>query len=104
MSLLLASFEPDVGAVLAMVPPFVGSDTSPVAPRIHVDRIVDADVLWLAGNEDPYSNQGQTQQAFDRISSGDKTLTWFDAGHLLPESFLDSAVDFFASLAGRGEQ
>lgn len=98
MSLLLASFEPSVSSVVAMVPPFVGSATSPVAPRIHVQRITDAKVLWLAGSNDPHSDQSQTQETFDQISSTDKTLTWFDAGHRLPPEFLDTALSFFDSL------
>jgi len=99
MSLLLASFEPSVNAVLAMVPPYVGSATSPVAPRIHVERISDAEVLWLAGTKDPYSNSGQTEETFDRISSKDKTLTWFEAGHRLPPEFLNVALSFIDSLS-----
>jgi predicted esterase len=99
MSLLLASFEPSVDTVLAMVPPFVGSPTSPVAPRIHVQRITDAKVLWLAGSSDPHSDQNQTQETFDQISSADKTLTWFDAGHRLPPEFLHTALSFFDSLS-----
>jgi len=99
MSLLLASFEPSVNTVLAMVPPFVGSATSPVAPRIHVQRITDAKVLWLAGSNDPHSDQSQTQETFDQITSTDKTLTWFDAGHRLPPEFLDTAMSFFDSLS-----
>lgn len=98
MSLLLASLEPSVNSVVAMVPPYVGSPTSPVAPRIHVKRITDASVLWLAGNNDPHSDRNQTQATFDQITSTDKTLTWFDAGHRLPPEFLDSALSFFDSL------
>lgn len=98
MSLLLASFEPSVNTVVAMVPPYVGSPTSPVAPRIHVKRITDAKVLWLAGSNDPHSDRNQTQTTFDQITSTDKTLTWFDAGHRLPPEFLDIALSFFDSL------
>jgi len=98
MSLLLASFEPSVKAVVAMVPPYVGSDTSPVAPRIHVNKISDAKVLWLAGIKDRHSDQKQTQETFDQIASSDKVLTWFDAGHRLPAEYLESALSFIDSL------
>jgi dienelactone hydrolase len=98
MSLLLASFEPSVNTVVVMVPPFVGSATSPVAPRIHVQRIVDAKVLWLAGTKDPHSDSQQTQQTFDQITSKDKTLKWFEAGHRLPPEFLDTTLSFFDAL------
>ncbi len=98
MSLLLASFEPSVNTVVTMVPPYVGSDTSPVAPRIHVNKITDAKVLWLAGTKDPHSDQGQTQKTFDQISSRDKVLSWFDAGHRLPPEYLDTALSFFDGL------
>ncbi len=98
MALLLASYEHDVSTVLAMVPPYVKSDTSPVAPRIHVDRITSAKVLWLAGDEDPYSNRQQTSNSFERISSAEKTLTWFDAGHRLPPESISTALSFLNSL------
>ena len=98
MSLLLASYEPSVNAVVAMVPPYVGSPTSPVAPRIHASRIDDAKVLWLAGSEDPHSDRNQTLQTFEKITSKHKTLTWFDAGHRLPPEALESALSFIDSL------
>jgi len=104
MSLLLASYEPGIDTVVAMVPPYVGSPTSPVAPRFHVNRITDAKVLWLAGDSDPHSNQDQTQFTFDQIASTDKTLTWFDAGHRLPPEFLDEALSFFDSLSIESDQ
>jgi len=103
MSLLLASYEPSINTVVAMVPPYVGSPTSPVAPRIHVKRISDARVLWLAGKSDPHSNRDQTQITFDQISSINKKLVWFDAGHRLPLHYLDTALSFFDSLNSGGE-
>ncbi len=98
MSLLLASFEPSVNAVVAMVPPYVKSETSPVAPRIHVDKISDAKVLWLAGTKDRHSDKKQTQETFDQIASSDKQLTWFDAGHRLPAEYLETALSFIDSI------
>ena len=98
MSLLLASFEPSVDAVVVMVPPYVGSDTSPVAPRVHANRVANAKVLWLAGTKDPHSNGDQTQATFDLIASSDKTLAWFEAGHRLPPEFLDTVLSFFDSI------
>ena len=98
MSLLLASFEPSVNAVVAMVRPYVKSATSPVAPRSHVDKISDAKVLWLAGTKDRHSDKKQTQETFDQIASSDKLLTWFDAGHRLPAEYLKTALSFIDSL------
>jgi len=98
MSLLLASYEPSISAVVTMVPPYVSSPTSPVAPRIHAPRITAAKVLWLAGTNDTHSTQSQTQEAFDRISSKDKTLTWYDSGHRLPPKFLPTTFSFIDSL------
>lgn len=98
MSLLLASYEPSVSAVLAMVPPYVTSPTSPVAPRVHVNRIDHAEVLCLAGKQDPYSTEQQTVETFNSIQSTSKKIVWFDAGHRLPPEFLESANAFFTSL------
>ena len=98
MSLLLASYEPSINTVVAMVPPFVASATSPVAPRIHAPRIKDAKVLWLAGTSDRHSSSEQTQLSFDQIASADKTLMWFDAGHRLPPESLEAVLSFFDSL------
>ncbi|MFK8019146.1 MAG: alpha/beta hydrolase [Pseudomonadales bacterium] len=98
MSLLLASYEPRVNTVVAMVPPYVGSASSPVAPRKHVQRINTAKVLWLAGSKDPHSNAKQTQATFDEIVSPNKTLTWFEAGHRLPPEFLDTTLAFLSAV------
>ena len=98
MSLLLASLESTINSVVAIVPPYVASPTSPVAPRIHVDRIIKAKVLWLAATQDQYSDRNQTQETFDRIASADKSLQWFDSGHRLPPEFLNSVFSFLDSL------
>ncbi len=97
MSLLLAAFEPSVDRVVAMVPPFVDSPSSPVAPRIHGHRIKSAQVLWLAGEKDPHSSKEKTQIAFDKIVSEDKSLVWFDSGHRLPPNFIGTVQNFLMS-------
>lgn len=104
MSLLLTSYEPSVDAVLAMVPPYVEPHVSPVAPRVHAQRITKATVLWFAGNKDPYSDKQQTQETFNKIASSNKELIWFDAGHILPNEFVATAVAFFDSLTVGGEK
>lgn len=101
MSLLLASYEPSISAVLAMVPPYVQTEISPVAPRVHVDRINNTNILWLAGKNDPYSSQRQTESAFNLISSKKKSLQWFDSGHRLPLDYLKIAKRFLASLQNK---
>jgi len=98
MGLLLTSLEPSINSVVAIVPPYVASATSPVAPRIHVDRITNAKVLWLAATQDQHSDRNQTQETFDKIESVDKSLQWFESGHRLPPEFLDSAFSFLDSL------
>ncbi len=102
MSLLLSAFEPNIDHVIAMVPPFVGSPTSPVAPRQHNHRIKAAKVLWLAGINDPHSAQQDTQLAFDRIQSSKKSLVWFESGHRLPVEYLDTVANFVESLQQGG--
>jgi pimeloyl-ACP methyl ester carboxylesterase len=99
MSLLLASFEPSVNTVVAMVPPYVESPISPVAPRIHVQGITTAKVLWLAATNDPHSVRSQTEETFEQIASADKTLTWFESGHRLPPEFLHTTLSFLDSLS-----
>ena len=98
MSLLLSRYEPNINSIVAMVPPYVGSPTSPVAPRIHTPKIASAKLLWLAASKDPHSTQQQTQETFDLVSSNDKALVWYDSGHRLPPSFLNTVLTFIASL------
>ena len=93
-SLLLASSEPMVSAVLAMVPPYVDQPHSPVAPRQHVARIENAAVLLMAGEQDPYSSKAQTQHLFEQIESARKELLFFDSGHLLPDNYIEPALVF----------
>lgn len=104
MSLLLASLESSVNTVVVMVPPYVDAPGSPVAPRVHVQKITKAKVLWLAGSNDPHSDRKQTQETFETITSPDKALVWFDAGHRLPPEFLDTALSFFDSIEAESEQ
>lgn len=99
MSLLLASYEPKINQVMVMVPPFVSELSSPVAPRLHVSRIENAEILLLVAKQDPYSTQENTQLVFDNISSQDKSITWFESGHLLPENYYKTALSFIESLA-----
>ncbi|MCG8433366.1 MAG: alpha/beta fold hydrolase [Gammaproteobacteria bacterium] len=94
MSLLLAAMEPNITAVLAMVPPYVGRAHSPVAPRNHVGRITEASVQLIAGRRDPYSSFEQTQQVFDAIASPAKDLAFLDSEHLLPETYVATALAF----------
>ncbi len=101
MALLLASHEPSVDTIVAMVPPYVGSSTSPVAPRRNIARITDAKVLWLAGSEDPYSKVEETKETFATIKSDDKNIIWFNSGHRLPAEAIDTALQFIDTLTGQ---
>lgn len=103
MAILLAGFEPSINKVISMVPPYVASETSPVAPRNHAERIDAADLLFLAGNKDPYSTSQQTEQTFKRIASKNKQLNWFDSGHMLPEEFIDDVLVFLNKTADQQE-
>ncbi len=103
MSLLLASYEPSVSHVVSMVPPYVDQPDSPVAPRQHAARIDSAQVLLLAAKQDPYASVAQNQQVFDLISSQEKTIHYFDSGHVLPVTYQDVVLQFIDSnMAGEG--
>ena len=97
MALLLASADPSVSAVLAMVPPYVSRPASPAAPRNHVIRIDRARVLMMAARNDPYSTPEQNRQVFDTIATTSKQLLWFDSEHVLPLDYLQHALGFIAS-------
>jgi dienelactone hydrolase len=98
MSLLLASYETDINQVMVMVPPFVSELQSPVAPRLHVSRINKADLLYLAAKQDPYSSAENTQVVFDKIATKNKSIHWFESGHLLPKDYIINALSFIDSL------
>lgn len=98
MALLLASFEPGVATVLAMVPPYVKQFDSPVAPRSHVSSIHSARLLLIGAKDDPYSTTTQYHQVFAAIATPDKKIVMFDGGHVLPPSYLDAATSFLDSL------
>lgn len=94
MALILASYESSINKVIAMVPPYVKAINSPVAPRLHAEKITEAQVLFLAAKKDPYSSSQQTQLVFDHITSKNKTLQWFNSGHLLPSDYYLSVLSF----------
>ena len=100
MSLLLASFENTVTHVMAMVPPYVDQTASPVAPRHHVKRISDAQVLLLTAKQDPYATLQQNRHVYDLIGSPQKRLTAFESGHLLPPDYLQEALTFIDQASG----
>lgn len=97
MSLLLASVEPRVKSVLAMVPPYVDRALSPVAPRNHVARIRQGRVLILAANNDPHSSPEQNRQVFDALATPHKQIQFFASEHVLPEAYVQSALVFIAA-------
>lgn len=99
MSLLLASYEPDINQVMVMVPPFVNEPQSPVAPRLHVSRIIDAELIILAARSDPYSTKENYELVFDNISTPNKSIKWFDSGHLLPTEYFETALRFIDKLS-----
>jgi dienelactone hydrolase len=98
MSLLLTRYEPGISAVLAMVPPYVTSPSSPVAPRVHTPHIINANVVWLAADKDQFSDKQGIQETFDLIRSRNKKIQWFDRGHRLPLNYIEHGLDFINSL------
>ncbi len=100
MSLLLASVEPRVRSVLAMVPPYVDRADSPVAPRNHVARIDQARVLMLVARNDPYSSPAQNRQVFDSLATPHKQMRFFASEHVLPEAYLQPALAFIVDSEG----
>lgn len=94
MSLLLSHYEPSISHVLAMVPPFVKSDDSPVAPRVHTPYITNANVLMFAAKEDQFSTQQNIQDTFDLLPNPNKEIKWFDSGHRLPMEYIEHAKNF----------
>jgi dienelactone hydrolase len=99
MSLLLSSYEFDINQVMVMVPPFVSELQSPVAPRLHVSRINDnVSLMYLAAKQDPYSSAENTQMVFDKIATKNKSIQWFESGHLLPKDYIISVLNFIDTL------
>jgi dienelactone hydrolase len=99
MSLLLASYESEINQVMVMVPPFVNESQSPVAPRLHVSRINEAELIILAARQDPYSTQENYELVFNKISTPKKSIKWFDSGHLLPADYFETALNFIDKLS-----
>lgn len=100
MALLLASHDSRLNQVISIVPPYVDQENSPVAPRHHVHRIKQANILFLAGRDDPYSSIQQNEYVFDLIASSDKKLTFFDSGHLLPKDYIDTIWTWLSQTSG----
>ena len=100
MALLLAAMEPRVSSVLAMVPPYVDRERSPVAPRNHVAGIETASVALLVARNDPYSSMPQSRQVYDQIASPHKSIQFFDSEHVLPPAYLPVAMAFIDRRVG----
>jgi dienelactone hydrolase len=99
MSILLAHYETEINAILTMVPPFVESVKSPVAPRVHAPYISqNSKILWLAANNDQYSSKPDIQDSFNLVNPIDKEIHWFDSGHRLPSNYIHRGIIFIDSL------
>lgn len=95
MAVLLSALDPRVGDVLSIVPPHIDSEMAHIAPATAATFIDDSDILLLSANKDQYSTEVQNVALFDHFKTNNKVRIVFDAGHILPESYVNKIGYWF---------
>jgi dienelactone hydrolase len=99
-SIFLAAVEPRIQAVVSWATPMRKSDPL-FYPGNFARRIVDAGVLMLGGEKDPFYTAEELETVLGLVQSTDKRLIMFDGAHQLRPSEVAIVVDWLRSqLAG----
>jgi dienelactone hydrolase len=93
MTFILGAVEPRVRAAVAGLTPMHGVHDA-LLPY-HYAPSVRIPVLLLAGRTDSWYTQAEVDRAIAILGSARKELTWYDAGHRLPEDYAGAAVRWF---------
>lgn len=71
-----------------------------VAPANHARALGEKRVLFLMATKDEYYTPSAVEALMDMIPGDNKSLKFFDSGHMLPHSYVDDAVQWIqANLA-----
>lgn len=93
-SLILAAVDSRVDDVIAVVPPFIHNTVAAVSPYNLVQQIDDGRVLFIYGEKDDVASVEENEMVFDAISTKDKKLLALDAGHILPENYVNTVGEW----------
>lgn len=90
MGFLLSAVDPRIHRLVAVVPPWLSDKTARVAPKNAAPLIKDIPVLLITADDDEYASIEQNARLFAAIASPQKQHIRFDAGHLLPATYVDA--------------
>jgi dienelactone hydrolase len=96
MAVLFAAKHAEVTHVVTMVPPAAASAPS-VAP-VHHARKVKANWLLLTASRDEFATKADNE-ALASAAAGTLTHVVFDSPHMLPNSYVDTVIDWIGKIA-----
>jgi len=95
MALLMASQEPRITAVAAMVPPHLDDKVALVAPLRFLPALAGKKLWLLSADDDEVASAKQNQALFEALPGSDKKHLRFPGGHILPKSYPEQLRDWF---------
>jgi dienelactone hydrolase len=115
-ALNLLAVEPRLTVGVACVaPPMITTDQAgdgqlapaqvrlaPVAPANHARALGAKRVLFLMATKDEYYTPSAVEAMVNMIPGSNKSLKFFDSGHMLPHSYVDDAVQWMQTNLANG--
>ena len=95
MALILASQEPRITAVAAIVPPYLDDKVAAVSPLRFMPGLAGKKLWLLSADADEHASAEQNQALFDALPGSDKKHLRFPGGHLLPAGYAASLAPWF---------
>ena len=95
MALILASQEPRITAVAAIVPPHLDDKVAAVSPLRFMPGLAGKKLWLLSADDDEHASAQQNQALFDALPGSDKKHLRFPGGHLLPAGYAAGLAPWF---------
>jgi predicted esterase len=92
---ILTAVEPRIRVSVACVVPSLAGQSTSIGPKDYARGIADRPFLMLMGRTDPMCHHQHANQLLDLIPSTRKNLILFDAGHKLPDRYVNDALTWF---------
>jgi dienelactone hydrolase len=97
ISLILGSVDKRIRKVISIVPPYLDDKTALVAPKNFISLLKNQEVLMLTADDDENASKSENDFIFKHISTLKKERINFSGGHILPDNYVDSLSNMFAS-------
>ncbi len=94
VALMLTSAEPRIKALAACAVPMAERNLAVFAPRHFASRVIQQQVLVLAGQRDENAPEQQTRNFHQLIGSTKKSLHFYNSNHRLPKDYSEKVLQW----------